>query len=218
MRVSRYNLGPLDNNCYLLLDDASRNAAIVDPTFDSRPILEEIVSAGWSLQYVLNTHAHIDHVIENAFYKRETGAKLALHPDDLPLLSALEQQADWLGISPPEAATPDILLAHALELTLGFSTLEVVHTPGHSPGHVCFICDDFAIVGDVLFQGGIGRTDLPGSDLQQLISSIERELLSLPDTTIVYPGHGATTTIGEERSSNPFLLEFGTHIRREFDV
>ena len=205
MRVFRYNLGPLDNNSYLLVDETSGSSAIVDPTFDSRRILDDVVSSGWRIEYVLNTHAHIDHVVENAFYIRETGARLALHPADLPLLYAMEQQAAWLGIDPPEMVTPHIDLPDRGEISLGGSILRVVHTPGHSPGHVSFLCDDFVVVGDVLFHGSIGRTDLPGGDFGELMASIERELLPLPDGTIIYPGHGDTTTIGEERRSNPFL-------------
>jgi hydroxyacylglutathione hydrolase len=206
MLIFRHNLGPLDNNTYVVVDEASGHAAIVDPSFDSRFILQEILSAGWTLRFVLNTHAHIDHVVENAFFVRTGAAPLALHPLDLPLLSALEQQAAWLGMEVPDFVAPDISLTHCGEIAIGDSRLSVRHTPGHSPGHVCFIGDDFALVGDVLFQGSIGRTDLPGGSHDELLSSIRGELMPLPDETVVYPGHGSTTTIGHERRSNPFLV------------
>jgi hydroxyacylglutathione hydrolase len=205
MRVLRYNLGPLDNNTYLLADPSAGAAAVVDPSFESRSILEDIRKAGWHVLYVLNTHAHIDHVIENAYFCRETGASLAVHPADHPLLVAMAQQALWLGIDPPEVVQPALDLADGDTIALGDSVLRVVHTPGHSPGHVCFLGDEFAIVGDVLFQGSIGRTDLPGGNFEQLLASIKRELLILPDQTVVYPGHGEPTTIGAERRANPFL-------------
>jgi glyoxylase-like metal-dependent hydrolase (beta-lactamase superfamily II) len=205
MRVIRYNLGPLDNNTYLMIDDDSAEAAIVDPSFDSRFLWDEIRSAGWHLRYVLNTHAHIDHVVENAYFVRESGAPLALHPEDQPLLDAMEMQAAWLGMPAPEVVPPTIALRHGDEIALGSGVLKVVHTPGHSPGHVSFLGPDFAIVADVLFRGSIGRTDLPGGNYEQLIASIERELLVLSDDTVVYPGHGETTTIGDERRDNPFL-------------
>jgi glyoxylase-like metal-dependent hydrolase (beta-lactamase superfamily II) len=207
MLVFRHNLGPLDNNTYILVDQASGEAAIVDPTFDSRPLLEQIRVSGWRPRYVLNTHAHIDHVVENAFFVRSTGAELALHPLDLPLLNGIAAQAAWLGVDPPEVVSPTLDLSHGNEIRLGPSVLAVVHVPGHSPGHVAFRSGDFAVVGDVLFRGGIGRTDLPGGNHEELMASIERELLALPDDTIVYPGHGETTTVGDERRSNPFLLE-----------
>jgi hydroxyacylglutathione hydrolase len=205
MVVIRYNLGPLDNNTYLVVDEDSREAAIVDPSFDSRRIWQEVVTSGLRLRYVLNTHAHIDHVVENAYFVRESGALLALHPDDRPLLDALPQQALWLGMDPPEPAFPTLWLRHADTIPIGQGELEVRHTPGHSPGHVTFLGPGFALAGDVLFQGGIGRTDLPGGNHQQLLTSIETKLLVLGDDTIVHTGHGAPTTIGDERRSNPFL-------------
>lgn len=210
MQVIRYNLGPLDNNTYVLIDDDSGDAAIVDPTFNSRSIWNRFGLTGLTLRYVLNTHAHIDHVFENAYFVQQSGAPLALHPDDQPLLDAMAMQAAWLGVEPPDVVQPTVALHNGGEIHVGRSVLRVVHTPGHAPGHVCFIGPDFAVVGDVLFRGSIGRTDLPGGNHEQLLAAIERELLVLPDETKVYPGHGDVTTIGEERLSNPYLGRSGT--------
>jgi hydroxyacylglutathione hydrolase len=205
MRVIRYNLGPLDNNTYLVVDESSGDTAIVDPTFGSRSVWADVERNGYRLRYVLNTHAHIDHVVENAYFARVSGAPLALHPDDLPLLRAMDTQAMWLGMDPPEPRDPDIWLKARGRIGLGDGELTVVHTPGHSPGHVSLLGPGFALVGDVLFQGSIGRTDLPGGNLEELLSSIQRELLPLSDDTVVYTGHGPITTIGDEKRTNPFL-------------
>jgi hydroxyacylglutathione hydrolase len=205
MQVLRYNVGPLDNNTYLLVDKPSGAAAIVDPSFGSAPIWEEVVANGWKLAWVLNTHAHIDHVVENALFTERSEAPLALHSDDLPLLRVLPMQAGWLGVEPPAYVEPTHLLTDGETIALGESVLTVALTPGHSPGSVSFVGAGFVLSGDALFAGSIGRTDLPGGNHAQLIEAIRTRLLSLPDETAVYPGHGPTTTIGEERRSNPFL-------------
>jgi hydroxyacylglutathione hydrolase len=206
MQIHRYNIGPLDNNTYALVDEPTGQAAIVDPSFDSAPIWDEVTANGWTLAWVLNTHAHIDHVVENALFVERSGAPLALHPDDLPLLRALPQQAAWMGMDPPVYAEPTHFLADGETIAFGESVLTVALTPGHSPGSVSFLGDGFVLSGDVLFAGSIGRTDLPGGSYEQLVQSIRTRLLVLPDETAVYPGHGPTTTIGEERRNNPFLL------------
>jgi hydroxyacylglutathione hydrolase len=205
MRLLRYNVGPLDNNTYLLVDEPTGEAVIVDPSFDSAPIWEEVTANGWKLTWVLNTHAHIDHVVENTLFVERSGAPLALHPNDLPLLHALPQQATWMGIEPPAAIEPTHLLADGETIPFGQSVLKVALTPGHSPGSVSFVGDGFVLSGDALFAGSIGRTDLPGGNHAQLIEAIRARLLTLPDETLVYPGHGGATTIGDERRSNPFL-------------
>jgi len=205
VRVIRYNVGPLDNNTYLVVDEATGEVAVVDPSFDSADIWGDIEARGWKVVWVLNTHAHIDHVVENAFFVEKSGAPLALHPDDLPLLRGLAGQALWMGVETPRACEPTRLLADGDTLPLGDSALTVVHTPGHSPGGVSFLGERFVIVGDALFAGSVGRTDLPGGSMEQLIRTIRTRLLTLPDATRVYPGHGPETTIGRERRSNPFL-------------
>lgn len=205
MRVLRFHVGPLDNNTYLVVDEAAGEAAVVDPSFESAPVWDHVEANAWRVVWVLNTHAHIDHVVENALFVAKSGAPLALHPDDLPLLRGLAGQAAWLGVETPRPAEPTRLLADGDRLPLGSSALTVAHVPGHSPGSVGFLGEGFVLVGDALFAGSIGRTDLPGGNLERLLHSIRTRLLTLPDETVVYPGHGPETTIGQERRSNPFL-------------
>ncbi len=205
MAIRRYSLGPMDNNTYLIVDEASHEAALVDPSFDSESILPEIQAEGCHLRYILNTHAHFDHIIGNAYYSEQTGAPIALHRSDLELLRALPEQGRMFGFSVTPSPEPTIYLEDEMILMLGETPIRVLFTPGHAPGHVTFLIDDVAIVGDCLFQGSIGRTDLPGGSMQTLLHSIRTRLLTLPDETQVLPGHGALTTIGAERQSNPYL-------------
>jgi hydroxyacylglutathione hydrolase len=205
LKVIGHSVGPLDNNTYLVVDEATGEAAIVDPSFDSRHIWEEAQALGLRIVWVLNTHAHIDHVAENAFFVQRSGAPLAIHPAELPLLRSLPQQALWMGVIAPELVEPDHLLADEEIIPLGESRLKTLLTAGHSPGGVSFLGEGFVLAGDALFAGSIGRTDLPGGDHAQLIRSLRTRLLTLPDSVIVYPGHGPQTTIGAERLSNPFL-------------
>ncbi len=206
-QVHRFNVGPLDNNTYVVADPVERQAVLIDPSFGSRDIWSFIQSQGWTLTAVLNTHAHIDHVVENRYFVDQSGAPLALHRSDLELLGVMVQQAAWLGVRAPEPCTPSLFLEAETAFPVGSFSLSVVHTPGHSPGSVAFLAGSFAIVGDVLFAGSIGRTDLPGGDHRQLLKSIHTHLMALPDDTVVWPGHGPETTIGTERRSNPFLQE-----------
>lgn len=205
LKVMRFLLGPLDNNTYIVVDEPTGEAAIVDPSFDSRPLWETIQRNGWSLKYVLNTHAHIDHVVENVYFVEQSGSPLAMHPDDLPLLQAMPTQAAWMGMEPPPVMEPTRLLADNDTVKVGGEKLAVVCTPGHSPGSVSFLGEGFAITGDALFVGSVGRTDLPGGNTERLLRAIRDRLLVLPDETIVYPGHGEKSTIGVERRTNPYL-------------
>ena len=205
MAINQYRLGPMGNNTYLIVDDATGEAALVDPSFDSEELWPELQGLGLTLRYLLNTHAHFDHVIGNAFFAAATGIPIALHRDDLPLLRALPQQAKMFGFEVEPSPDPTIWLEEGRSLTLGETEIGVLHTPGHSPGSVTFVIGDSAIVGDCLFAGSIGRTDLPGASQQTLLQSIKTRLLSLPDLTHVLPGHEESTTIGDERRTNPFL-------------
>lgn len=205
MEVLQFSVGPMDNNTYLVIHRDSGCAAVIDPAYDSRFILDEARARDLRIVAVLNTHTHFDHVVENAFFVAETGAPLVFHTDDLPLYDALEQQASWFGVPAPDAVAPGRLLNDRDIVEIGGGRLEVLHTPGHSPGGVSFSAGSFVIVGDVLFAGSIGRADLPGGDMDTLLAAIERELLVLPDETVAYPGHGPATTIGQERRTNPYL-------------
>ena len=205
MEIVRYELGPMANNTYLIIDESTRDAALIDPSFDSESLWPEIEQRKLNIRYILNTHAHFDHIIGNAFYVQKTGAPLALHRDDLERLRALPETARRYHFEAGPSPDPDLYLEHGQTLALGETSIRIVHTPGHSPGSVTFLFDDVAIVGDVLFEGSIGRTDFPGCSLQTLLHSIRTELLSLPDATKVLPGHNEPTTIGKERVSNPHI-------------
>lgn len=203
--IHRYNLGPMDNNTYLIVDEATNEAALVDPTFDSETLLPALKQGGYQIRYILNTHAHFDHIIGNAFFAHETDAPIALHRDDLFLLQGLEDQAALFGFDVTASPEPTLALEDDQTLMLGETPIQVLWTPGHAPGHVAFLVGSDVIAGDALFQGSIGRTDLPGGSLQTLLHSIRTRLLTLPDDTRVLPGHGAPTTIGTERRDNPYL-------------
>lgn len=209
LKVETYRVGPMDNGVYLVTDEATNHAALVDPSFESEPILDVIRERGLTLDWILNTHGHYDHVINNALFKRETGAPLAIHAGDLPFLEDMKGQALWLGIEHVEdSPPPDKLLEEGDIVEVGNLQLRVLHTPGHSPGGVTFVVENIAIVGDALFAGGIGRTDLPGGDAETLFNSIRNKLFTLPGDTIVLPGHGPSTTIGHEKRTNPFFTSF----------
>lgn len=205
MPVLQYQLGPMSNNTYLIVDHATREAAIVDPSFGSEELLPKIRQSDFTLCYVFNTHAHFDHMIGNAFYAAACGIPLALHRDDLALLQALPEQALMFGYAVEPSPEPSIWLEEGSPIRLGETEIGVLHTPGHSPGSVTFLVGDAAIVGDCLFAGSIGRTDLPMASQQTLLHSIRTRLLTLPDPTRVLPGHNDLTTIGVERATNPFL-------------
>jgi hydroxyacylglutathione hydrolase len=207
MAILHFTLGPMDNNTYLIVDDATGETALVDPSFDAEALLPEITTNGRTLRYILNTHAHFDHIVGNAFFAQETEAPIALHRDDLELYRALPEQGAMFGLTLSPAPEPTLFLEDEQTLTLGETTIRVLHTPGHSPGGVTFLIDDVAIVGDCLFAGSIGRTDLPGGSLQTLLHAIRTRVLTLPDETRVLPGHGPLTTIGAERATNPYLQE-----------
>ena len=206
MKIVQIPNGVFAENCYLVIDEQTRQCVIVDPGQEEGLILHKIEQAGAQPVAIWLTHAHVDHVLGVAEVARKTGAIVWLHPADRQLYDAVPEQATWFGLAPPEEQpAPDRDLVAGQQLQVGGLSFEVRHAPGHSPGSVCFVGHGAVFSGDVLFAGSIGRTDLPGGDFETLIASIERELLSLPDDTIVYSGHGPETTIGRERRTNPFL-------------
>ncbi|MCC6698908.1 MAG: MBL fold metallo-hydrolase [Candidatus Hydrogenedentes bacterium] len=194
---------PFVTNCFILRDQGS--ALIVDPGDVTDGLVDAI--EGYTVDTVVNTHCHCDHCGGNAAVLERTGARLLCHAADLPLLHALEQQGLVFGVPFPPSPEPSAYLKEGDTVSFGGVSLEVRHTPGHSPGHVVLVGDGFVIGGDVLFAGSIGRTDLPGGNYEQLLHSIKTKLLTLPDDTVVYSGHGPATTIGAERRSNPFLVD-----------
>ena len=206
MIIKTLVVGPIQTNCYLIGCPETLEGAVIDPGWDAPAILSAAEAASLAIKYVLNTHAHWDHVSANADVLEATGAQLALHPGDLPLL--LDRGgADLWRIPARSSPEPDIELAEGQVVQIGKLNLQVLFTPGHTPGHVSFYEAAAGAVfsGDVLFRRGIGRTDLPGGDHRALMHSIQEVLMSLPPETIVYSGHGPATTINNERRANPWL-------------
>lgn len=206
MKVTRYVVGPLDNNLYIIEPEpASDTVVVVDPGFGSERIADRLRGEGRRVELVVNTHAHLDHVAANAYFVHLFGCPVALHRGDLALVQSLEEQARWFGVAPPAVVEPQVWLDEQKEIRVGTSELHVIHTPGHSPGHVCLATDTWMIVGDLVFAGSIGRTDLPGGDYGVLMRSIREQVLTRDDSVVLYPGHGPETTVGRERATNPFL-------------
>ena len=201
-------VGMLQCNCSILGDETTGEAVVIDPGDEVERVKEVLARHNLNAKYIVATHAHIDHVGGIEKLQRATGASVLMHSDDLPLYQNLAMQAAWLGIQPPGSVDVDQFLKEGDVLRWGSLALEVLHTPGHSPGSLSLHLPGEhrrVFSGDTLFQGSIGRTDLWGGDYQQILRSIRNRLLEFPDQTPVFPGHGEPTTIGKERESNPFL-------------
>ncbi len=205
MKIVSIPNGRFVENCYLVIDEAGAECAIIDPGEEAGLIAHKIAAANVKAVAIWLTHAHLDHVLGVPRLKADTGAPVYLHAGDRALYDHVPDQATAFGMRATPLPAPDRALAHGDLLRVGTLQFRVRHAPGHSPGSVVFEGQGVAFAGDVLFQGSIGRTDLPGGDFETLIRSIERELLTLPDSTIVYSGHGPETTVGRERRANPFL-------------
>lgn len=190
----------------MLADRDEGTAVLVDPGEEAETFLRRLQDERLRLTAVWVTHGHIDHTMGIGRIVEATGVPIHLHPADRALYDNLPAQAAmWLGVRVPPPPPPTDDLAHGMVLPFAGAEFAVRHVPGHSPGHVAFVTDGLVLGGDVLFQGSVGRVDLPGGSGAQLMDSIEREFLTLPDETIVRPGHGPETTIGRERTTNPFL-------------
>ncbi len=205
MIIKKLEVGPIMANCFILGCESTKEAVVIDPGDDADRILMELAKSELKVKYLINTHGHFDHVGANKKMKETTGAILAIHPDDEPMLSELSRSALMFGLSAENSPPADLLLNDGDEVTFGEITLKVIHTPGHSKGGICLYTAGHLFAGDTLFAGSIGRTDLPGGDYDTLISSIKEKLLSFEDDTIVYTGHGPETNIGNEKRMNPFL-------------
>ncbi len=205
MKVHAFTVGPLQSNSYLLADEVTREAALFDPGMESEAVADVLARERLTVTAIINTHGHFDHVFGNAYFKAKTGAPLLMHRADLDLVKRLEEQSLYFGFRATPSPPPDRFLEEGDEVRVGGIRLRVLHTPGHSPGGICLVTDGTAFVGDTLFAGSIGRTDLPGGSAETLLTSIRERLLTLPDDTVIYPGHGPATTIGHERRHNPFL-------------
>jgi hydroxyacylglutathione hydrolase len=207
LTVKRIFLGDIIANCYILCDDETGESAVIDPGIYS-PELERAVSAG-KIKYILITHGHFDHIMGAAELKRHTGAEIAVHRLDAPalsdrVLSLYEDFAHMLGDIRPDPAYADIMLSDGDELTLGGLRVRVMHTPGHTPGGVCYIAGDTIFSGDTLFEGSIGRTDFPGGSADDMMLSLQR-LSGLKGDYRVLSGHGGETSLDRERRSNPYM-------------
>ncbi|MEE8191412.1 MAG: MBL fold metallo-hydrolase [Gemmatimonadales bacterium] len=204
-RVICLTNGVYQENCYILADPETGDAVIIDPGEDSDLFLRRMETEGFTLRAVWLTHAHLDHILGVKDVVERSGAPLHMHPADRPLYDGIAEQGAWLGVQAPQPPAPDHELAHGDALQLGGLEFEVRHVPGHSPGSVAFVGHGVAIVGDAIFAGSVGRVDLPGGDGGTLLASIRDQLMTLPDETIVYSGHGPETTVGAERRTNPFV-------------
>ncbi len=205
--IKQLPLGPLQTNCYFLGCTETKQAAIIDPSDNGQALADFISENGYTLTHILLTHSHFDHVGGLGDLKNATAAPIYAHEDAIPFLKNAVRSAARFGLPMEPQPDPDHFLVEGDVVNIGNLTLEVLFTPGHAPGHLSFYLRDHAVVfdGDVLFQGSIGRTDLPGSDFSALMNSIEEKLMPLPDETHVLSGHGNPTTIGRERTTNPFL-------------
>lgn len=208
MIIKGLTVGLLQENCYILGCEVTRNAVIIDPGDNARAILKVVAQQALHIEKIINTHAHFDHVMAVDAVRGATGASFYLHEADLPILRDTPERVRlWLDTEIAPIRDPDGFLEHGQIIKFGDEEVEVRFTPGHAPGHVVFVHHAGRQVfgGDTLFQGSIGRYDLPGADGPTLLRSIREQLLTLPDDYTVYPGHGPATTIGEERAFNPYI-------------
>jgi glyoxylase-like metal-dependent hydrolase (beta-lactamase superfamily II) len=206
MQIRTIVVGQLGANCYLIIDDATRAAAVIDPGDDIDEIARAIQDAGADLKYMLLTHGHPDHSWATGELQRIFDVELSMHEADIP---QLEGEPDLVAIFYDADSYIKPRLGKFLKdgdiIKIGETELRVLHTPGHSPGAVCYVSDGIAFTGDTLFAGSVGRTDFSGGSQEDLMRSLRDKLLSLPDDTVIYPGHGPASTIGAERKGNPWI-------------
>lgn len=212
MLIETFAVGPLACNCSILADEKSGEAIVIDGGDGVDEVTARLTRNKWSATYLVHTHAHIDHIGDLGRLRRLTGGKGLLHAGDLPLYETLPFQAQWIGLGrAPEVVALDGELRDGDELELGSFRCRVLHTPGHTPGSVCFEVAEgkrrTLLTGDTLFAGSIGRWDLGGTTMADIVNSIRTKLLPFEDATPVVPGHGPFTTIGIERRSNPYLID-----------
>jgi hydroxyacylglutathione hydrolase len=202
-------VGPLQCNCSIIGDETTHEAMVIDPGDEIEDILALIRKHHLQVKQIVITHAHIDHVGGAMKLRAVTGAPILLNQNDYDLLQMLDAQATWVGVPPPGKVEIDHSVSTGDIISAGSHTAQILHTPGHTEGSIClyFAADKKLIAGDTLFAGSIGRTDLPGGSTQKIMRSLHDTVLALPDETVVVPGHGELTTIGEERESNPFLVK-----------
>ncbi len=206
MLLGKFEVTPFFSNCFVLGCEETREAVMIDAGEFSDEISRYLEENKLTVKYILLTHAHIDHAGDVGRFKEETGAEIVLHEDEEPLYMNMSTQARMFGFELEQPPAPDRLVRHGDELTFGAGhKLGIIHCPGHSPGGMSILSESNVFVGDTLFAGSIGRTDLPGGDYRTLITSIKTGLLSLGDSVQALPGHGPATTMVTERQYNPFL-------------
>src|SRR5207249_10494150 len=201
-------VGPLQCNCSVIGDEGTREAMVIDPGDYIENVLTLVRKHNLQVKQIVITHAHIDHLGGAMKLRAATGVPILLNQNDYALLKMLDAQAAWIGVAPPGKMEIDHSVAQADSIKTGSLSADVIHTPGHTEGSIClyFPAEKKLIAGDTLFAGSIGRTDLPGGSFEKIIRSLHDKVLELPDDTVVIPGHGPLTTIGDERQSNPFLV------------
>jgi hydroxyacylglutathione hydrolase len=205
VKISRVTVGPFEENCYLVVDDATRRAVLIDPGDEPDRIGRMVRESGAELEAIWLTHAHIDHIRALAAVKRQWDVPVYMHPADAPLFAAGTRQAAYYGLDFEQPDPPERPLADGGRVRVGELEFDVLHTPGHAPGLVVFHGNGVVLAGDLLFAGSIGRTDLPLSSPADMEASLARVMRVLADEVAVHPGHGPSTTIGRERATNPFV-------------
>ena len=201
-------VGPLQCNCSVIGDESTHEGLVIDPGDNIEDVVSIVRKHNLQIKQIVITHAHIDHVGGAMQLRAATGAPILLNQNDYALLKMLDAQAAWIGVAPPGRVEIGHSVAQADSIKTGSLSADVIHTPGHTEGSIClyFPAEKKLIAGDTLFAGSIGRTDLPGGSFEKIIRSLHDKVLELPDDTVVIPGHGPLTTIGDERQSNPFLV------------
>jgi hydroxyacylglutathione hydrolase len=205
MLIRGMPVGPLQVNCFIVGCSKTREAMVIDPGEEGQKILDVLRQEKLQLKIVVNTHGHFDHIGANRLLIEETGAELLIHEKDVPLMALATQHAALYGLTATLSPPPTRILVGGEHFHVGELEVTVIHTPGHSPGGICLLVGNHLFSGDSLFAGSVGRTDLPGGEHDTLIAGVKKHLLVLPEDTLVHPGHGPDTTIGEEKRSNPFV-------------
>ncbi|MBE7705554.1 MAG: MBL fold metallo-hydrolase [Cyanobacteria bacterium SIG29] len=208
MILKEYVTGPIEVNTYALFDEDSKEAVLIDVGGSFEEIKEEISQLGYSIKFILNTHGHFDHVLgEVEVQQNYPEIPIYIHKDDTPHFSRLKEEMSFFGIpSNVESLKIDTFIDETTSLFIGKHKIQIFHTPGHSKGSLCYYIDDMLFSGDALFFRSIGRTDFYDGDYDELITSIKSKLMKLPENTKVYPGHGPSTTIAEEKKHNQYLI------------
>ncbi|TET17413.1 MAG: MBL fold metallo-hydrolase [Dehalococcoidia bacterium] len=204
MIVEKLVVGPFASNCYIVGSKSNKEGMIIDPGDEAKQILKRVKQLALDIKLIVLTHGHIDHTGALKEVREVTGAEVVIHADDAKSLKE-RSLSNLFGLLYPIPPPPDRLLKGGDSIDIGDLHFLVLHTPGHTPGGVCLLGQGVVFSGDTLFNYGVGRTDLPGGSYSQLMNSIQTKLMTLPDNTVVYPGHGPDTTIGAERRDNPFL-------------